>query len=57
MEVSGGSSIEAERWANIQCLLCRGSPLAHPEFEPSPDVSSVFVNKGWRDWIVYVTLA
>lgn len=26
------------RWESIQYLLTRGSPLAHPEFEPSEEV-------------------
>ena len=26
------------RWENIQKLLTRGSPLAHPDFEPSDEV-------------------
>ena len=26
------------RWAHLQKLLCRGSPLAHPDFEPSEEV-------------------
>lgn len=26
------------RWRDIQKLLTRGSPLAHPEFEPSEQV-------------------
>ena len=26
------------RWGSIQKLLTRGSPLAHPEFEPSDEV-------------------
>lgn len=25
------------RWAHLQKLLCRGSPLAHPDFEPSEE--------------------
>lgn len=36
---SPGPGAGPERWKNLQCLLCRGSPLAHPDFEPSPDVS------------------
>ena len=26
------------RWRDVQKLLTRGSPLAHPEFEPSDQV-------------------
>ena len=26
------------RWEHLQKLLCRGSPLAHPDFEPSEEV-------------------
>ena len=28
-----------EKWTSLQSLLCRGSPLAHPDFEPSSEVS------------------
>ena len=34
---------ESGRWRNLQYLLCRGSPLAHPDFEPSPEVMIVLV--------------
>ena len=27
------------RWDHLQFLLARGSPLAHPDFEPSEEVS------------------
>ena len=31
------------RWRDIQKLLTRGSPLAHPDFEPSDQVAVVLV--------------
>ena len=31
------------RWRDIQKLLTRGSPLAHPEFEPSEQVHTIFM--------------
>ena len=34
----GGSELP-EKWSHLQKLLCRGSPLAHPDFEPSDEVS------------------
>lgn len=30
----------SERWAGLQNVLCSASPLAHPDFEPSEEVSS-----------------
>ncbi len=42
--VMDGSDFAA-RWKNIQYLLTRGSPLAHPDFEPSPEVS--------KQWSIY----
>ena len=30
------------RWENIQKLLTRGSPLAHPDFEPSDEVLMIY---------------
>jgi len=29
---------EARRWSHLQKLLCRGSPLTHPDVEPSEEV-------------------
>ena len=31
------------RWRDVQKLLTRGSPLAHPDFEPSDQVCSSVV--------------
>lgn len=36
--VPSGGNIPAGRWESIQYLLTRGSPLAHPDFEPSEEV-------------------
>ena len=36
--MSAGGITEAARWSHLQRLLCRGSPLAHPDFEPSDEV-------------------
>ncbi len=30
-------------WDNLQKLLTRGSPLAHPDFEPSDEVISIII--------------
>ncbi|CAI8022419.1 NEDD8-activating enzyme E1 catalytic subunit [Geodia barretti] len=35
METDGGSGDGEGRWRDVQKLLTRGSPLAHPDFEPS----------------------
>ena len=32
------SSRMSGRWDHLQYVLCRGSPLAHPDFEPSAEV-------------------
>ena len=37
-DMSAGGITEAARWSHLQRLLCRGSPLAHPDFEPSDEV-------------------
>ena len=36
--MSAGGITEAARWSHLQRLLCRSSPLAHPDFEPSDEV-------------------
>ena len=35
----------SERWAGLQNILCSTSPLAHPDFEPSEEVSKYAIHK------------
>ena len=42
------------RWDHLQYILCRGSPLAHPDFEPSSEVSTILalaVDEG-SQWLI-----
>ena len=31
-----------ERWADVERLLNRNGPMAHPDFEPGPDVRACY---------------
>ena len=43
---SEGAEDPPGRWRDIQKLLTRGSPLAHPDFEPSDQVQCSAVRVG-----------
>lgn len=51
MEVEANRvNVLPERWQSIQYILTRGSPLAHPDFEPSEEVSSI------KAYVLYFTI-
>ena len=39
-----GAPQPSERWAGLQSVLCSASPLAHPDFEPSEEVSTILLS-------------